>query len=254
LKRLSATVLLLLLPLLTLAAETPPPPSPAPQAKPDVRLTETGGKVTLTLGGCQGEPIQGELPLAEGDMIQTGTTGYAEISIDGTTLVRVEPDSTLRIRRLSPKRILLGLRSGVVLAKVNFDKKAGATFVIFTPVASASVRGTEFVIVQKGNKAHVGVLDEGHVAVTAPGFKKEVMLRFNQETTIQKGSPPADLKVLERLYSYKNTMSDMRQRIKTVRKQGTLTIEQCQMMRTGWIKTNAPPPPPPSVRKKQRTR
>jgi hypothetical protein len=242
---------LLFLPLAVFAADTPPPPSP-PKVSPDVRLTETAGKVTLTLKGCEGPPIAGEMPLMEGDVIQTGTTSYAEISINGTTLVRLEQNSALRIRRLSPKRILLGLRWGTALAKVNFDKKEGAAFVIFTPVASASVRGTEFVVEQQGPRAYVGVLDEGHVLVKAPGFKKEVMLRFNQETVVQKGTPPADVKVLERLYPHKNQMADLRQKIKTVRKQGPLTVEQCQMMRTGWINTNAPAPSSP--RKKARTR
>src|SRR6185295_1708936 len=110
------------------------------------------------------------LVLEEGDFIKTGSSSTAEIAIAGGTLLRLEPESAMRFSQLSPKTIELILKSGVLLARVRFDKEAGAQFRVVTPSAIATVRGTEFVIEETGSRARIAVLDEGHVAVTAPHF------------------------------------------------------------------------------------
>ena len=84
---------------------------------------------------------------------------------------------------------------------MQFEKSDGNQFRVVTPSAIATVRGTELVVEESGVHTRIAVLDEGHVLVTAPGFKKAVMLHFNQETQVTHGLSPQDEHVLDRLLS-----------------------------------------------------
>ena len=222
---------------------------PLPAAPPDIRLTQTTGQVLITIatGKAKGPPPS-VLPfaLAEGDLVKTASSSTAEIAFAEGTLIRIGPESALRLKALSPKRIVLVLKSGVLLAKVHFEKSEGSTFQVLTPSALVTVRGTEFVVEESGARARIGVLDEGHVAVTAPGFKKEVVMHFNQETSVTRGLSPRNATVLERLYRHKIQMGQMRERLSDLRKHWeTPSAGQLQSIRDAWILQNTPPPPPP---------
>jgi hypothetical protein len=220
----------------------------------EARLTQADGDVSVltSSGDAQGHTVPGEMLLVEGDQVSVGSQGGAEISLDGLTLVHLEAGSTMRIKSLEAKNIVLGLDSGTLLAKVKFEKKLGASFSVETPTLVAAVRGTELVVQQEFAGARVGVLDEGHVLVTGRGSKEHVLLHFNQETDVHRGLPPEKPHHLQYLYHYKLEMSKMRDRIKYLRKHWyALTPEQRQMVRDAWVKTHPRiiPAPPPPVRK-----
>jgi hypothetical protein len=138
---------------------------------------------------------------------------------------------------------VVSLRYGVLLCRVEIDVDGGEEFSVITPAATISVKGTEFAVEHKERKSTIGVLNEGHVLVRVPGFRKEVLMRFNQETIVSKGSPPRDFRVLTQLYPHKVQMGEMRTRIKQLKRHETaLTPQQRAMLRAGWKNTNALPP------------
>jgi hypothetical protein len=211
----------------------------------DVRLALVQGNVVIVSPDHKAEgppPVYGNLLLLEGDTIRTRHKSVAEIAFVDGTLIRLEEDSALHLRRLQPKRIGMTLYYGTLLAKVQFEKKEGAQFSVRTPSSITTVTGTEFVVEENGSLAHIGVLDEGHVAVTAPGFKKEVILHFNQETQVKQGRAPRDSHVIERMYHHKITMGDMRARIRTLRKTWkNIPLSRCAQLRKAWIYHNTHP-------------
>ena len=220
-------------------------PLTAEEVQPlDVWLTNTSGPVTLTLDDAKGSPLlSGDMPLEEGDVIATGPRAAADVAFNERTLVRLLGNSELELRRLTPKKTLLILRTGVLLAKVNYDKGDGQLFHVLTHSAVVSVLGTEFVVEQRGPQTRVGLLNEGHVLVKSPAYKKRVVMRFNQETVVRKGYPPADAGVLQRLYPHKVQMADMRDRIKRLRRHVTeMTPQQKVLLRAGWVKTHGSRP------------
>lgn len=205
----------------------------------DIRLTQTTGQVTLMMDGVKGTPLAGaEMPLEQGDVIITGADGKAELSFDEGTLVRLQPNSFLTLREVSDKKTLLRLRRGVILSRVHFEKETGQQFSVLTQSAIASVRGTEFVVDQTGAETWVGVLNEGHVAVQAYNFKRQVIMHFNQEVLVKRGSPPGQAHVLTKLYPHKVQMAEMRDRIKQLHRSETaLSPQQRALLRTGWKQT-----------------
>jgi ferric-dicitrate binding protein FerR (iron transport regulator) len=212
----------------------------------DARLLQWRGDVQLhTLDkNAAGGAMPAWLPLLEGDVLETGKDGVAEISLDGSTLLHLDPASKLVIKNLSTRDTRFRLSYGILVAKVKFEKKEGDQLVVVTPSALAQVRGTEFVIEETGDRARIAVLDEGHVAVTAPHYRKEVVMHFNQEVQVNRGHSPENSHVLERLYHYKVLMSQMRQRNKINRKRWyAMTPHHRELVRAAWVKTHAPKRP-----------
>jgi hypothetical protein len=209
----------------------------------EVRLTKSAGPVNVTTGDGKARgkpPVYNPFIFEEGDYITTGSSATVDLSFSGGTLIRLGPKSALKLARLSDADSQLFLKAGVLLAKVQYEKNKGQQFKVITPSAVATVKGTEFVIEENGSYARIGVLDEGHVSVTARGFKKDVLMHFNQETQVPRGLSPRDAHVLEHLYHYKPAMADMRQRIKIIRKHWTvLTPEQRRHIRAAWEKRHA---------------
>ncbi len=236
----SAFLLLLTLTLGATAADKPATPWPV-----DARLLQWRGDVTLRTveKNATGGNMPSSMPLLEGDVIKTGKDGVVEIALDGLTLLHLDPASQLQIKKLSPTDTVLRLTYGILVAKVKFEKKEGDQLAVLTPSAVVRVRGTEFVIEETGERARVAVLDEGHVAVTAPRYRKEVVMHFNQETQVHRGQAPEDAHVLERMYHYKILMSQMRQRNKVNKKNWyAFTFQHRELVRAAWITTHSPKP------------
>jgi hypothetical protein len=208
----------------------------------DVRLTATSGSVQVEAKGPKDRkvlgppPIYSPLLLQDGDIVRTARGSSAEIAFAEGTLLHLHENSALHIRQILPKSTLLTLYYGTLLAKVEFEKNEGQVFAVNTPSARATVTGTEFVVEESGGLSHIAVLDEGHVTVTARGYKKQVVMHFNQETQVKQGLPPRDAHVLERMYHYKIEMGDMRAHLKAVHKDWKkFTAEQLSRLRAAWI-------------------
>jgi ferric-dicitrate binding protein FerR (iron transport regulator) len=207
----------------------------------EARLTQVSGDVSVIAAGgnAEGTTVPGEMPLVEGDQVKVGPHGSAEIALTGPTVIQLLEGSSLRIKQLSEKNVIFRLDNGTFLAKVKFEKKDGNQLSVETPTAVAAVRGTEFVVQQESFGSRIGVLDEGHVAVSAPGSSDQIMLHFNQETRVRRGLSPEKAQALQHLYHYKTQMSLMRERVHFLHKHwNNLTPEQRQMVRDAWVKTH----------------
>jgi hypothetical protein len=89
-----------------------------------------------------------------------------------------------------------------------------------TPAAVASVRGTEFGVEVDGeetDQTHVGVFDEGKVAVAGASGEPE-LLKANQETSVRRGGRPMAAYQLRRFVRHRQFMRSFRKRAQAVRK------------------------------------
>ena len=131
----------------------------------------------------------------QGDVVRTGTASHAILTFyDGST-IEVEPDSELVVETLeatSSGDILMAMRQNlgrswhVVSRALTADSK----YEVRTPTATATVRGTAFLVnVEPSGRTNVQTTD-GLVHAIAGGVEVEVPPGF--ETNIDTGGTPPD--------------------------------------------------------------
>ena len=101
------------------------------------------GTATLSNAVTSGKALaEGDL-LSEEDVVEVGASSYVDLAYDKdwNNVTRIEENSTIRIRSLSPPEV--GLESGGLFAKLKSLPK-DSSFNVQTPTAIASVRGTEY--------------------------------------------------------------------------------------------------------------
>jgi hypothetical protein len=134
-------------------------------------------------------------PLYPSDTIRTSVKSKADLTVDGSGLVRVHENSVVEI---------LGLKSdkdppSVFLKKGSIDSfisklfhngkpRAGEKLYIFTPSALAAVRGTEFRVELDPKENSTISCFDGEVSVTAEN--QTVELNKGYATFVEKGKPP----------------------------------------------------------------
>ncbi len=186
----------------------------------EARLTRVEGNVYLHLRDHPfGTFIAAEegAPIEEGDRILTGADGLAEVSLGGESLIQVESKSDFTVKSLAPARTEFHLGLGTLLAKIR-SLLPDQHLEFSTPVAVAAVRGTELAIAQEeGKPAHVGVFDEGHVAVTSSGKGGGgVTVGPGQETEVRPSGKPAKAHPLQVFLAQRDKMTPLRKRREAV--------------------------------------
>lgn len=133
---------------------------------PEFRITGASGEVGVQPpDGDHVSPATTDFPVSEGDRIVTGSSGRAELATSDGTILQLKENSTFVVRRLTPTRSRFSLLVGKLLAK--FSSRPDHTYRIGTPVAVASVRGTELaVVVTEEEEVQAGVI-EGEVGFSA---------------------------------------------------------------------------------------
>ncbi len=134
----------------------------------DARLGRVDGRVKIIAGDAvDGEgaaACEAGLPLEQGDRIQVGRGGSAEVVLDGRSVIALDENSDFTLTALSRARSRFTLALGSLLAKIQ--KLGEQRLSVRAPAAVAAVRGTEFgVSVAADNAADVGVFEEGRVEV-----------------------------------------------------------------------------------------
>jgi hypothetical protein len=111
----------------------------------DAEVVSAKGKVEVQKNGVWTALSQGS-KLIKGDIIQTGFRSELELKIK-ETIVKVEPLSRLTIEQLAEKETKddtrLHLATGSLKANVKKTENRRVGFTVKSPVATASVRGTE---------------------------------------------------------------------------------------------------------------
>lgn len=183
----------------------------------NARVTEVSGTVLIYAAGSEeGLPAEAETPLEDGDRVETGEDGRAELALESESLMELGPGSSFTVGSTQESDSWFSLSLGTLMAKV---KSLAATrrkrFRIRTPTSVCAVRGTEFgVEVGNDGETSVGVFDEGQVAVSAggDGSGAETLLGAKQETTVAHGDRDVKVRRLERFERRRERMSHLRAR------------------------------------------
>jgi hypothetical protein len=155
------------------------------------------------------------MALAQGDVLLTGDTGAAEITLDDESVIRLEENSRLSLDSLnitpqSRRQVSFGLVLGRFFASIKKTLQGGHDLTVRTPGAFAAVKGTEFAVEVSEDESTVGVYD-GQVEVSGidadvPGAKS--LLRPDQETSIGKGGRPGAPRKLSRRWQMQRENMD----------------------------------------------
>lgn len=181
----------------------------------DARITDFQGSVkVITPDEPDGVAPSQDLPLEAGDRIVTGANGRVEIGVEGESVVELGPNTDFTADSLDRKTPVFGLGLGTLIGKIKAGLFGdGGELQVRTADAVAAVRGTEFGVENEGTGgSHVGVFDEGHVAVRG-AVGGEVQLAPNQETSVFHGQRPQEVRALRRFLAHRQRMIAMRRRI-----------------------------------------
>jgi hypothetical protein len=131
----------------------------------------TGDVHLLQSDGTPGAPLQDGAQLPQGARIEVGIDGYARLQMPDGAVVRIPANSRARLIGVRPTGAdqapdtLIQLESGRVDASAKPRRGKASRFEIHTPLAVASVRGTEFGVAVQPDAAVTGEVTQGVVAL-----------------------------------------------------------------------------------------
>jgi hypothetical protein len=149
---------------------TPPVEPSTPEQTASCALESFEGDVSIRDGDTWRDAVKGD-KLKEGTEIHTGPDSKAVVRFSDGSFVIVNQMTETAVGSLSgpvdrPKIRML-LKMGEIAAKVNHEVDQEADFAIRTPDATASVRGTDFVVDYSRNDGASYIrVNEGEVLVT----------------------------------------------------------------------------------------
>jgi hypothetical protein len=191
-------------------------------AEREARLTQVDGTVYIHLHDQDDDQFvraQADAGVETGDMIRTGDDGSTELTLDGQSVIEINPNSDFIVNSLAPERTEFYVGIGSILAKIKHLVE-GESMEYRTPTAVASVRGTELGVSQEpGDQvAHVGVFDEGKVSVSLPTGGQPTQIGPGQEVALQKGRPLGQPTALKQFANSSKRMAFTRTRVAQVSK------------------------------------
>ena len=139
-------------------------------------------------------PVAAGSQLVEGTQLQTGGDGYVSVRLADGSLIKVQAGSDVTLERMRRRTVTgdtslgIGLQRGSVQSTVTPKNTRGQRFDIRTPLAVASVRGTEFDVSVADNGNTATSVTQGVVAVRAPAHAREKP---------EQGAPGAELQAGE---------------------------------------------------------
>ncbi|MBI3404919.1 MAG: FecR domain-containing protein [Acidobacteria bacterium] len=132
-------------------------------------------------------------PVLWRDIVQTQKGGRARIALDDGSILNIGSESQLQIveHDAAGQRTTIQLLYGRIRSKAVQLSKPGAEFNVKTPVATAGVVGTRFVVRHIGDLTEVfcleGTVLVGNINVSIPG---KVTLKPGEFTRVMKGAAP----------------------------------------------------------------
>ena len=162
------------------------------------------GTATLSNAATSGKAVvEGDL-LSVDDVLEVGASSYVDLAYDKdwNNVTRVEENSSIRIRSLTPPEV--DLDSGGLFAKLKSLPK-DSSFNVQTPTAIATVRGTEYRTTYLEGETQVYNVSDSDVyvyGVDASGQKQEaepVIVRNTEKTFVpHRGDMPQAPRRMER--------------------------------------------------------
>jgi FecR protein len=146
------------------------------------------GSVVLERPGDPARQVRHKDELRKDDVIKTGRDSILVIQLGGESLIKIEPDTTVRLSSIIDEGTTkFELAQGTLYNRVKNLKKE-SSYLVQTKTSLAAVRGTEFSVSSEKDQSTVAVND-GSVKVQGITKKNEV----TEEKTVEKGSA-ADVK------------------------------------------------------------
>jgi uncharacterized cupin superfamily protein len=140
-------------------------------------------------------PVAATIDARLGDAVRTDATGFAEIVYPDGSLTRLDADTELEIRALSAIDEVVATETELVSGRVwnRVEQLAGPDdeFTVDTPVASATVRGTAFVVDCRAKGACTFTVLEGTIIVTPDGGEP-ITLEAPRSLTVTAAGAPDD--------------------------------------------------------------
>lgn len=175
-------------------------PAPAPQPvmpseRIEAKLTYLEGQVSLTRDRAR-LPAEMDMTLLPGDTVETGKDAQAEVTLDDSSTVTLDPECKLGIGELSRdsasggRVVRMNLLSGELKAQIA-KLAQNSSFEIESPTAVAAVRGTEFIVAYRPGQATEVMVLVGKVGVRRPRIKEaEVLLLEHHRLAVLLGRRP----------------------------------------------------------------
>jgi hypothetical protein len=178
-------------------------------------LTEVRGDVQVsTAVPVSWHGAEKGMRLGNGALVMTGSDGSAELVFDDASALRLEKNTRLTVhkaeRRQTFREMFVEVLNGRLLINVpKINKYGQAKFKVKTPLSSAAIRGTVFVM-DSGPQTDVIAVYEGKVEAEGalPGGNVEV--GAGQQTDVKAGgSPGAPHPLSAEMESYRQAIADL---------------------------------------------
>lgn len=170
------------------------PASMIQRRQASIQLIEVSGPVTLISGQEKYEQPLSKQALKVGDVIKTGSNASALLKFEDDTQILLNPKSEFVINQASiigSNRNVINinvlLKSGEAEVRANPIKASGSRFIIETPSAFATTRGTVYRVRASKNQTAAEVT-QGKIDVTNTFGSTQVVQKFGTLTT--KNTPP----------------------------------------------------------------
>ena len=166
----------------------------------DIQLIEVSGPVSLIRQNAETVPLSKAQSVIAGDLIKTGSQGSALIRFEDDTQVLLSQESELLINKASvigsKKNVIdinVLLEDGEAEIRANPQKIPGSRFIIETPSAFATTRGTVYRVRATKDTTAAEVL-QGKIQVANTQGSTQVKQTFG--TLASKNKPPQKPQVL----------------------------------------------------------
>lgn len=170
-----------------------------PGARAVARVRRSGGELKAGLSAAELKPrAPGDMVYA-GELVRTGPNVRAELALADGSLLRLAPDSLLKLAGVAlnaqrQREVRLEVLQGGVEAEAASAPK-GAVFEVRTRTAVAGVRGTHFRAVAPEGATRVETL-EGNVALSANQAEVAVEGGYGSRVKAEGAAPEAPRKLL----------------------------------------------------------
>ena len=182
----------------------------------DARLVGVSGDATLIAADDSSEAsAAADMPLEEGDRVVVAEGGWAEVAIDGGSLITLRGNADFKLEKTAKGESMFFLSAGTLLAKIQ--KLLTQRLSVRTHNAVVAVRGTEFCVEVDGDDSTIGVFDEGKVEVTGSQGGAPELLISNQETSVKNGLAPEHAAQLKRLSAHRGRMRGHGRRLSDIK-------------------------------------
>lgn len=142
-------------------------------------------------------PLDRDSEVYPGDLIDTGSNGFASIEFSSGSVINLQPNTEAQINRLNCQpqddSCVIDVKTfrGKVTSNVQSREDQPIDFRISTPYASAAVRGTVFDIEASSANLIVGVT-EGLVDLTSSASDQALALDLGFGSVVKQGQAPSE--------------------------------------------------------------